>query len=148
MLQRISRAALAVLLLASIASALAHGDDHEMDMNMDMDHMDMGASHENAQPENGDDSPMSYFAYGQYTGWIVAHIALMVVAWCFVLPTGMASAPFASRQVAHQKLTHSSYYVERRTVPHGAAVAIHFPRGERGRFVRRYCLQQPNSRSL
>ncbi|CBF75551.1 hypothetical protein AN3714.2 [Aspergillus nidulans FGSC A4] len=97
MLQRISRAALAVFLLASIASALAHGDDHEMDMNMDMDHMDMGASHENAQPENGDDSPMSYFAYGQYTGWIVAHIALMVVAWCFVLPTAIMLSVARSR---------------------------------------------------
>ncbi|KAL4750176.1 hypothetical protein BDW72DRAFT_120036 [Aspergillus terricola var. indicus] len=97
MLQRISRAALAVLLLASIASALAHGDDHEMDMNMDMDHMDMGASHEYAQPETSDDSPISYFAYGQYTGWIVAHIALMVVAWCFVLPTAIMLSVARSR---------------------------------------------------
>ncbi|KAL4820675.1 hypothetical protein BDW67DRAFT_152967 [Aspergillus spinulosporus] len=93
MLQRISRAALAVLLLASIASALAHGDDHEMDM----DHMDMGASHETAQPETSDDSPISYFAYGQYTGWIVAHIALMVVAWCFVLPTAIMLSIARSR---------------------------------------------------
>ncbi|KAL4743615.1 hypothetical protein BDV11DRAFT_177880 [Aspergillus similis] len=93
MLQRISRAALAVLFLASIASALAHGDDQEMDM----DHMDMGASHENAQPETSDDSPISYFAYGQYTGWIVAHIALMVVAWCFVLPTAIMLSVARSR---------------------------------------------------
>ncbi|RDW94055.1 Ytp1 family protein [Aspergillus mulundensis] len=93
MLQRISRATLAALLLASIASALAHGDDHE-DMNMDMD---MGASHEQAQPETNDDSPMSYFAYGQYTGWIVAHIALMVLAWCFVLPTAVMLSIARSR---------------------------------------------------
>ncbi|KAL4977457.1 hypothetical protein BDW66DRAFT_132370 [Aspergillus desertorum] len=97
MLQRISRAALAALLLASIASALAHGDDHEMDMNMDMDHMDMGASHEHGQPETSDDSPISYFAYGQYTGWVVAHIALMVAAWCFVLPTAIMLSVARSR---------------------------------------------------
>ncbi|KAL6239115.1 hypothetical protein BDW75DRAFT_199673 [Aspergillus navahoensis] len=97
MLQRISRAALAALLLASIVSALAHGDDHEMDMNMDMDHMDMGASHEHVQPETSDDSPISYFAYGQYTGWIVAHIALMVFAWCFVLPTAIMLSVARSR---------------------------------------------------
>jgi hypothetical protein len=85
MLQRASRAALAALFLASIASALAHGDDHEMDMStdVDMDH----SSHD--QTDANDSSPMSYFAYGKHTGWIVAHIALMVVAWCFVLPTGM-----------------------------------------------------------
>ncbi|KAL4993378.1 hypothetical protein BDV10DRAFT_179247 [Aspergillus recurvatus] len=97
MLQRFSRAALAALLLASIASALAHGDDHGMDMNMDMDHMNMGASHEHAQPETSDDSPISYFAYGQYTGWIVAHIALMVLAWCFVLPTAIMLSVARSR---------------------------------------------------
>ncbi|KAL4990342.1 hypothetical protein BDW68DRAFT_154554 [Aspergillus falconensis] len=96
MLQRISRAALAALLLASIASALAHGDNYEMDKNMEMDH-DMSASHEHAQPETSEDSPISYFAYGQYTGWIVAHIALMVVAWCFVLPTAIMLSVARSR---------------------------------------------------
>ncbi|KAL3480645.1 hypothetical protein BJX99DRAFT_219969 [Aspergillus californicus] len=84
MLLRASRAVLAALLLASLASALAHGDDHEMDMG-DMGDMDM-TSHEPAQTQTSDNSPMSYFAHGKHTGWIVAHIVLMVVAWCFVLP--------------------------------------------------------------
>ncbi|KAJ0420194.1 hypothetical protein BJY00DRAFT_284927 [Aspergillus carlsbadensis] len=91
MLQRASRAALAALFLASIASALAHGDDHEMDMGMDMDH----SSHD--QTDANDSSPMSYFAYGKHTGWIVAHIALMVVAWCFVLPTAVMLSIARSR---------------------------------------------------
>ncbi|KAL2811078.1 hypothetical protein BJX63DRAFT_422569 [Aspergillus granulosus] len=94
MLQRASRAALAALFLASIASALAHGDDHEMDMNMDMD---MSSSHEHTQTDANDNSPMSYFAYGKHTGWIVAHIALMVVAWCFVLPTAVMLSIARSR---------------------------------------------------
>lgn len=91
MLPRISRAALAAFLLASVATALAHGDDahsHGMDMDMDMGH---GHTMNTSSPEQmhpAEHGPMSYFAYGKYTGWIVAHIALMVVAWCFVLPAG------------------------------------------------------------
>ncbi|KAL4944862.1 hypothetical protein BDV06DRAFT_186291 [Aspergillus oleicola] len=101
MLQRISRAAFAALVLASIASALAHGDDHhDMDKNMDMVHMDMAAPSATPTPAPSpvtDNSPMSYFAYGKHTGWIVAHIALMVVAWCFVLPTAVMLSIARSR---------------------------------------------------
>ncbi|KAL5334742.1 hypothetical protein BJX70DRAFT_349009 [Aspergillus crustosus] len=96
MLQRITRAALAAFLLASLA--LAHGDDHAMDMDMSHDmSMDMTCSHENPSPEASDNSPMSYFAYGKHTGWIVAHIALMVGAWCFVLPTAVMLSIARSR---------------------------------------------------
>ena len=37
---------------------------------------------------DADPGPMSYFAYGNHTGTIVAHIVLMVLAWFFVLPVG------------------------------------------------------------
>ncbi|KAL4959437.1 Ytp1 family protein [Aspergillus stella-maris] len=97
MLQRIPRAALAALVLASIASALAHGDDHH---GMDMDHMDMAAPSASATPAGSpatENSPMSYFAYGKHTGWIMAHIALMVIAWCFVLPTAVMLSIARSR---------------------------------------------------
>ncbi|KAL4920279.1 hypothetical protein BDW62DRAFT_14691 [Aspergillus aurantiobrunneus] len=100
MLLRISRAALAACLLASVASAFAHGDaPHDMDMNMDMDmdHTNMTSSHGHAQPAPSENSPMSYFAYGKHKGWIVAHIALMVVAWCFVLPTAVMLSVARSR---------------------------------------------------
>ncbi|KAL2828964.1 hypothetical protein BDW59DRAFT_142599 [Aspergillus cavernicola] len=91
MLQRTSRAVLAAFLLASFASALAHGDDHEMNMDMDM------TSHNHTQTHAKDNSPMSYFAYGKHTGWIVTHIALMVAAWCFVLPTAVMLSIARSR---------------------------------------------------
>jgi hypothetical protein len=31
---------------------------------------------------------MSYFAYGKHSGTIMAHIALMMLGWCIVLPAG------------------------------------------------------------
>lgn len=100
MWRRTARAAFtAAFLLASIANALPHGDDHAMDAStgMDMDmNMDMGGGAAKPEPsaspsasaEPDDNSPMSYFAYGQYPGTIIAHIALMILAWCFVLPAG------------------------------------------------------------
>ena len=95
MWRRTARAAFtAAFLLATVANALPHGDDHSMDANMGMDmdmNIDMGhgaaaTPEPSAEPE--DNSPMSYFAYGQYPGTIIAHIALMILAWCFVLPAG------------------------------------------------------------
>lgn len=83
----------AAFLLVSLANALPHGDDHSMDdMNMDMGmSMDMGGHGHNATSESSqpaEDSLMSYFAYGKHSGTIVAHIGLMVLAWCFILPAG------------------------------------------------------------
>lgn len=34
------------------------------------------------------ESATSYFAYGEHSGTILAHIGLMILAWCFVLPAG------------------------------------------------------------
>lgn len=84
MLRKVTQAAFAVsFLLVSFANAIPHGDDEAMDMNMD---------HAAAKPETNqdanDNSPMSYFAYGKHSGTIIAHIALMMIAWCFVLPAG------------------------------------------------------------
>lgn len=83
------------LALASLASALPHGDD-DMHMGGGMSHGDPGDSTPlaSAQPSatphvSSDDSPMSYFAYGKHPGTIVAHVALMILGWCFVLPAGM-----------------------------------------------------------
>ncbi|KAJ5971685.1 uncharacterized protein N7479_001603 [Penicillium vulpinum] len=35
------------------------------------------------------DGPMSYFAYSKHSSAIIAHIALMVLGWCFVLPVAV-----------------------------------------------------------
>lgn len=68
---------------AFIALATAHESmNAEMDMNM---------AHSAPEPTTNpgtSDGPMSYFAYGKHSSSIIAHIALMVAAWCFVLPVG------------------------------------------------------------
>lgn len=71
------------LLAAALLLALrvnAHGDDHG-DTDMDHDHKDTMS-----KPE--EEWELSYFAAGQHTGTIMAHIILETVAWCFVLPVG------------------------------------------------------------
>ena len=87
-----------ILALASFATAFPHDDGMDMngskgaggDSGMDMTH-----GHSDPSPTSEpdaipvDDWPMSYFSYGQHSGTIIAHIAFMIVAWCFVLPTGM-----------------------------------------------------------
>ncbi|RAL03792.1 Ytp1 family protein [Aspergillus ibericus CBS 121593] len=97
MWQRASRAALAAaFFLASVANALPHGDDDamDMDMNMDMSHSD---STQDSHTDENDESLMSYFAYGKHSGAIMAHIGLMVLAWCFVLPTAVMFSVARSR---------------------------------------------------
>ena len=89
------------LFLALLATAYAHGGEEttNMDMNMDMGtHMEMGseASTSTAQAmatETQAAGPMSYFAYGKHSSTIVAHIAIMVIAWCLILPAGTRSSP-------------------------------------------------------
>lgn len=85
MWQKPSRTAFAAAwLLVSVADALPHGDNDSMDMDMNT-----GAHTEpESNPGSSDDSPMSYFAHGKHSGTIMAHIALMVLAWCFILPIG------------------------------------------------------------
>lgn len=92
MWQKASHAAIAAAsLFASLASAIPHGDDHAMNMDMGM-----GMNSTQKQPEShaaaSDDSPMSYFAYGKHSSTIIAHIGLMVLAWCFILPVGKNSS--------------------------------------------------------
>lgn len=88
MWQKTSRAAFAAAwLLVSAANAIPH-DDGSMNMDTDMDMSKAANTQPEAPAQTSDNSPMSYFAYGKHSGTIVAHIALMVLAWCFVLPIG------------------------------------------------------------
>ncbi|KAJ5769843.1 uncharacterized protein N7511_001894 [Penicillium nucicola] len=90
------RVAWAAICLAALATAIPHGDDESTDMGMDM-----GAS--TAVPQSSptahvtSSGPMSYFAYGKHSSSIIAHIALMVVAWCFVLPVAVMLSIARSR---------------------------------------------------
>lgn len=106
-LRFLTGASLLLLLTAAplFAQALPHGDDDSNDNNhggMQMDDMTMGhgmeshSSHGVAQtpspsPASG---PMSYFAFEKYTGSILAHIVLEVLAWFFILPLGMSCVFF------------------------------------------------------
>lgn len=85
----VTRAAFVAVSLAALAAA--HGDD-EMDMDMGMS-MDMHSSTAAPTPTSTTTAlvspgPMSYFSYGKHSSAILAHIALMVLGWCFVLPAG------------------------------------------------------------
>ncbi|KAJ5730715.1 uncharacterized protein N7483_005223 [Penicillium malachiteum] len=87
---RVAQIASAVLLVASLATVHAHGEDETMmDMNMDMgmdSHAPVQTVQATAAPTAQADNPLSYFAYGKHSSSIIGHIALMVIAWCFVLP--------------------------------------------------------------
>ncbi|KAL2831544.1 hypothetical protein BDW59DRAFT_169780 [Aspergillus cavernicola] len=56
---------------------------------------------QNAQSE----SPTSYFAYGQHSNTILAHIALMTLGWCFVLPAAVMLS------IAHSRLALPSQFL-------------------------------------
>ena len=81
--------ALLIILLGSLPLVLAKGGSHdEGQMN----------GHETEHPgldKPDDDSqyPPTYFSYPEHVGMIYAHIALMTLAWAFILPVGKLRAP-------------------------------------------------------
>jgi len=62
--------------LGLVPAALAHGDD-----------MNMGKG-EADKPLPADQYPPTYFAHPGHRAVIYGHVALMVFAWVFLLPTG------------------------------------------------------------
>lgn len=89
MRQLATRAAFVAVFLAALTTA--HGDDESMDMGMDMSidmHSSTAAPTPTASAHANSEGPMSYFAYGKHSSTILAHIALMSLGWCFVLPAG------------------------------------------------------------
>ncbi|KAK5126468.1 hypothetical protein LTR85_010704 [Meristemomyces frigidus] len=57
--------------------------------------MDMSGELEKLDPPQ--DIPMSYFRYGHHGGWMLAHIALMILAWVIVFPVAVALSTARSR---------------------------------------------------
>lgn len=78
-----------VAVLGLVPAAFAHGDDEGMDMGMNM-----GANGTLDQPRPEGEYPPTYFALGEHTAAIYGHIALMVIAWVFVLPIGKLSRSY------------------------------------------------------
>ena len=73
--------AAALLQLASQTLAHGHDEDHGMDMKMpEAPHNDGGEGEPYDMP--------SYAGLGQHQTQIFAHVALMVLAWFFILPIG------------------------------------------------------------
>ncbi|CAI7595125.1 unnamed protein product [Penicillium pancosmium] len=85
----LTRPAYETLLFVSLT--IAHDKDGSMNIDTTME-MDMHASSIIATPtapvlRNGlDQGPESYFSYGEYSSTILAHIVLMAIAWCLILP--------------------------------------------------------------
>lgn len=79
-------AAATVIWALLLPAALAHGDDDAMSMNM-----------EGAMPMTANESlpaldlPPSYVHHPEYRGILLTHIALMTLAWVFVLPLGTST---------------------------------------------------------
>ncbi|KAJ5321754.1 hypothetical protein MYU51_017213 [Penicillium brevicompactum] len=79
---------------AAFAAFVLFATAHESTgMDMDMAH---SAPTPTASPGTSD-GPMSYFAYGKHSSSVIAHIALMVVAWCFILPVAVILSVSRSR---------------------------------------------------
>ncbi|KAK0610446.1 hypothetical protein B0T17DRAFT_511946 [Bombardia bombarda] len=78
--------------LGLIPGALAHGDD--MDMNMG----------EADKPKPEDQYPPTYFALAEHGGLIYGHIALMVLAWVFVLPVAVLAVMLSIARSRHRLL--------------------------------------------
>lgn len=76
--------ALLVGLLLSLAAAHGHDEDMNMDMSMSEPMRPTIAS----SLEPADPIPPNYFTHPEHRGLLFAHIALMTIAWVFVLPVG------------------------------------------------------------
>ncbi len=89
MITRRSSFIFAAALLALAPLALSHGDDDD-DTSMGMDMASSRPATPAATPTMTADltSELNYFSYPDYTAWIWAHIALMIVSWCFIAPIG------------------------------------------------------------
>jgi hypothetical protein len=82
-------------LLALAPIVLAHGHDEDSDMGgmgMAMSSSDSPMSTPSPTMTADIEQPMSYFSYPDHKAWIWSHIAVMIVAWCFIAPIGTKKA--------------------------------------------------------
>lgn len=81
-----------VALLASLPSAVAHGHDEDMGMDMPVARPTIAPA-----PQTTNAAPESYFQYGEHSGLLFGHIFLMIISWVFVLPIGVMFSIAQSR---------------------------------------------------
>lgn len=75
----------AIVLSHAARFAAAHGDEDGMDVG----HMEPSSPSLPGEPPSAEKKLISYFANGEHTGSMIAHAALMVLAWVFILPIGV-----------------------------------------------------------
>ncbi|OBT94718.1 hypothetical protein VE01_06147 [Pseudogymnoascus verrucosus] len=93
-----TKAAPALLVLFFALTVSAHGDETHMTADMDMGMTTAGAGAPLGTPSNGTlEVPPSYFRHPEYSHLILAHIALMTIAWVFVLPIAVMLSISRSR---------------------------------------------------
>lgn len=88
----------AVALLSALPLALAHGDDHDMDMG------DM-AEHGSMDDGPAEGWPMSYFSYSEHVSLLWTYVALTVITWLLVAPPGAQLDHFIHQLIAQTRLT-------------------------------------------
>lgn len=137
----------ALLLLGAVPLALAHGDESNESgmggMGPKMAHLTSTSSVAALNSSTVDQQ--SYFTYQKHGGLMLAHIALMIVAWFLVLPIGeyiQILACFNCPLTMH-RCSAQCRSIEAR--PHHSAV---IPRITQLGFVVGNCSQQQGSRSI
>ena len=81
---------LPLLLLGITSVVLSHDDEQSVSM-ASVGVAEVSSYH---SPKNFTNAPeQSYFAFPKYGALMLAHIGLMVLAWCFILPIGRRFSP-------------------------------------------------------
>lgn len=88
---RVLVAASLALLVGVLPVVAGHEDDGMK--------MDMGGHQAEAGPstESAGGPPSNYFRYEHHAGWVYAHIAMMIISWCIVLPLALMLSVARSR---------------------------------------------------
>ena len=122
---------------------------------MNMEGMDMGGHGDHggdgAQPtpyvNPAESWPMSYFSHGEHSGSMIAHIALMILAWCFILPTGEI-IPLSLYSNVRLTVPINRRHAEYRAITIGTTIPVHLLSLECDCCVDWDYLQWPDSRPL
>lgn len=98
-------AALFLVVAAALPLVAAHGHGHDEAATS----MAMNAAPAPVAPKDkplpDDWSIGSYYDHPGYSGWMMAHIVLMIVAWMIVLPVGKSQ--FMAIEQAHLSFSHA-----------------------------------------